>query len=310
MALVFYSSVPEDNPEDWSTELRRRLPNLDIRVWPDAGPLDDIDIALVFQAPPGMLSSFPNLGLVISLGAGVDHLLRLEDLPDVALARIVDDHLVETMREYVLLQVLRFHRLDHHYREQQRNKTWKPYLPRMAKQRRVGVMGLGALGAASAQTLAMNGFDVYGWSRSQKSIDNINCYAGNKELISFLRSAEILVCLLALTPETTGIINRQTLSLLPAQACLINGGRGGHVVEEDLLAALDTGHIAAAALDVFRTEPLPGDNPFWEHPRVFLTPHAATGTNAQSGAEHVAENIRRYYAGEQLVNTVDRTKGY
>lgn len=308
MVLLFHSEV--DDPSEWSAELKKLLPSLEVRVYPEIGEAADIDIALVWKLPSGVLKSLPNLRLMISLGAGTDHLLSQPDLPDVPIVRLVDAHMSAAMTEYVLLQVLRFHRDDPLYQEQQRNVEWGAYLPTIGPQRRVGIMGLGTLGTVAAETLRVTGFRVSGWSRRPKEVDEIECYAGDSELDAFLERTDILVCLLALVPATSGILNGRTFAKLPRGSYVINCARGEHLVEEDLLAALDSGHIAGAALDVFRVEPLPGDHPFWRHPKVFVTPHAATCTNANSAARYVADIIRRHYEGRPLLNLVDCDQGY
>ena len=309
MALLFHSEV--DDPAEWREELARLVPSLDLRIWPDIGNPEDIDLALVWRAPPGVLASLANLKLILSLGVGADHVLEQEDVsPDIPVVRLVDEHCAASMTEFVLLNVLRFHRRDPVYVEQQRNRVWRAYPTRTAPQCRVGIMGLGSLGIPAAKALQGLGFCVAGWSRRPRGIEGIACSWGDEGLEPFLGRSDILVCLLALTPATQGILCARTFEAMPRGAHVINCARGGHLVEEDLLAALESGRIAGAALDTTRAEPLPADHPFWDHPGIVLTPHAATGTNAPSAARHVAENIRRFHAGEPLLNVVDREAGY
>ena len=308
MAMVFHSLV--DDPMEWEQELHNQMPGLDYRVWPDAGNLDDIEIALVWKPPFGMLEELTNLKLILSLGAGVDHLLDYPGLPPVPIARLIDKYCSTAMTEYVLLQVMRFHRADHVFRTQQQRKEWTFHQPNIARDREIGIMGLGALGMEAAKTLVALGFNVRGWSRSRKTLEGVVSYCGNQELHEFLSATEILICMLALTPETNSILNSTTLSLLPRGASVVNVGRGDHLVEDDLVELLNSGHISAAALDCFRREPLDESSPFWNHPNVFITPHAATGTYAPSAAKHVVENIRRFYDGEPLLNQLDMSKGY
>lgn len=309
MALLFHSD--DDDPEEWREELSRLVPSLDVRVWPDVGNPEDIDLALVWRAPPGVLASLANLKLILSLGVGADHILEQTDIsPEIPVVRLVDAHCAAAMTEFVLLNVLRFHRRDPVYAEQQRQRVWKAYPTRTAPECRVGIMGLGSLGIPAAKALQGLGFPVAGWSRSPRSVEGIDCSWGDDGLEAFLGRSDMLVCLLALTPATQGILCARTFEAMPRGTYVINAARGGHLVEEDLLAALESGRIAGAALDTARTEPLPADHPFWDHPGIVLTPHAATGTNAPSAARHVAENIRRFYAGEPLLNTVDRRAGY
>ena len=171
-------------------------------------------------------------------------------------------------------------------------------------------MGLGSLGGAAAQMLALVGFEVRGWSQHRKDIEGVQSFCGPNELDEFLSGCEILVCLLALTDETKSILNAKTMAKLPPGACVINAARGDHLVEEDLITMLDSGHLGGAALDCFPNEPLKETSPLWSHPNIFLTPHSATGTHAPAAARHVAENIRRFYASEPLLNELDKTVGY
>jgi glyoxylate/hydroxypyruvate reductase A len=214
------------------------------------------------------------------------------------------------MSEYVVLQVLRLHRRDLVYRDQQQAGVWCELDQRNAAERRVGILGLGELGRDAAKKLKELGFDVAGWSRSDKSIPGVEGFAGATGLPRLLGRSEILVCLLPLTRETEGILNAGTLALLPKGAALVNAARGAHLVEEDLLAALASGQISAAVLDVFREEPLSADHPFWHHPRVVVTPHVAAFTNPTTAAPIIIDNIRRFEAGRPLLNRIDPARGY
>jgi glyoxylate/hydroxypyruvate reductase A len=196
------------------------------------------------------------------------------------------------------------------YRAQQEKREWRQLSQKLARERRVGVLGLGVLGADAARVLRELRFDVAGWSRSPKELEGITCFHGSAGLAEFLARTEILVCLLPLTPETTGILNWETLAALPRGACVINAARGGHVDEADLLAELDSGHIAGASLDVFAQEPLDTEHPFWSHPRVIVTPHVASVTHARTAADHIAAQISRFEAGLPLEDVVDRRRGY
>jgi glyoxylate/hydroxypyruvate reductase A len=206
--------------------------------------------------------------------------------------------------------VLDSHRDAAAYRAQQARAVWQPRPGCLARDRRVGVLGLGVLGAAAARALAALHFDVAGWSRSPKAIPGVACYNGPAGLPALLGRSEILVCLLPLTPETEGILGAATFDALPRGAQIINAARGGHLVEADLLAALDDGRLGGAVLDVFATEPLPPDHPFWHHPTITVTPHVAGMTRAHSAATAIAANIRRIAAGQPPAPLVDRTRGY
>jgi glyoxylate/hydroxypyruvate reductase A len=309
MALVFYSD--SDRFEPWRDALTAAIPDLEVRNWDRAGDPAEIDFALVWLPPQGALRRFPNLKAILNLGAGVDALLKDPTLPQgVPIVRMVDDDLAKCMAEYVLLHVLRYHRDQPLLDAQQRRKEWRIVASPAACHRRVGVMGLGAMGGEAARHLLAVGFDVASWTRGPRPMPGIQGFHGADGLGPFLARTEILVCLLPLTRETQNILDRGLLSRLPRGACLINAGRGGHQVEADILQALDAGQLAGATLDVFRTEPLPADSPFWTHPKVTVTPHNASITNPASAVRHVVESIRRARAGEPLVNVVDPEVGY
>ncbi|HUC70107.1 MAG TPA: glyoxylate/hydroxypyruvate reductase A [Stellaceae bacterium] len=309
MALLFRSSV--DSAVRWQGELARLGSELDIRIWPEIGDAAEIEYALVWRPEPGLLASLPNLRLILSLGAGVDHILCDPQLPrDVPIVRLVDPYLTDAMSEYVVLQVLRLHRQDLDYRAQQQAGIWRELPQKNAGERPVGILGFGEIGQDAARKLAALGFPVVGWSRAEKTIARFRAHAGAGGLAKLLAGSEIVVCLLPLTPETEGILCASTFAALPRGAGLVNAGRGGHLVEADLIPALDSGQLAAAALDVFRDEPLPPGHPFWRHPRILVTPHIAGITNPTTAAAIVLDNIRRFEEGRPLLNEVDRTQGY
>lgn len=309
MALLFISHV--DSPADWTRAFNKLMPGLEVRAWPNVGRPEDIEVALVWRPPRESLMALPKLKLIASLGAGVDHLLRDTLLPKgVPVTRFVDDDLTAMMTEYAVLHVLACHRRLPEYLDLQKQGVWRELPQPLARERKVGVMGLGVLGAAAARKLAEFGFDVAGFSRSLKTLPGIKTFAGRDGLAPFLARSEILVCLVPLTPETEGILNRQTLGQLPKGAALINLGRGAHLVEADLAALLESGHLSAAILDVFRKEPLPLESPFWKHPRVIVTPHVASITNPESGARKVVENLTRIRSGQPPIDQVDPKVGY
>ncbi|MCG5239213.1 2-hydroxyacid dehydrogenase [Azospirillum doebereinerae] len=308
MTLLFCSA--SDNAEVWRSEIAKRLPDLEIRVWPDIGDPADIRMALVWKPPAGMLAGLPNVSLIVSLGAGVEPLLEDPTLPDVPLVRMVSDGLTVDMAGYVALQVLRWHRLVQEYADLQAATRWEPMDHKPASAVTVGILGLGELGAASARTLRTMDYRVLGWSRSPKNLDGVESFSGADGLAAMLGRTEILVCLLPLTGETHGILNAELFAALPAGAVVVNAARGRHLVEEDLLAALDSGRLRGASLDVFVTEPLPPDHPFWRHPKIVITPHVAAITHPSLSAEQVAEAVRAFRAGRPLPNLVDRKRGY
>ena len=308
MVLLYHSG---DDSERWRIAFRECAPGLELRVWPDIGEAADITAALVFDPPPGVLASLQNLKLIVSKGFGVDHLFKDPALPrQVPIVRLVDPSAVSQMTQYVVLATLRYHRRMDEIEDAWRRGEWRRVPPPDTGTTVVGVLGLGVLGREAAETLASLGFSVRGWSRTEKDIPGITCFHGAAGLGPFLGECRIVICLLALTPETEGILNTETFAGLPAGAFVINAGRGGHLIEEDLIAALDSGHLGGATLDVFRSEPLASGHPFWGHPKVRITPHIAADGIARTAAPIVAENIRRADAGEPLLNQVDPARGY
>lgn len=310
MTLIFYSQ--SDRWDEWAGHLRREIPEIPLRHWDESGDDAAVRYALVWNPPRGALRRrFPNLEYIFSLGAGVDALLDDPDLPPgVPVVRMVEEALVIGMTEYVTLHVLRLHRRQQDFEAQQRDKVWRQIATPLAPDRGVGIMGFGMLGADAARALAALRFDVAAWSRTPKAASGIETYHGASGLDAFLARSEILVVLLPLTDATRGILNARLFDRLPAGAALINAGRGGLQVEADILAALDSGRLDAAVLDVFALEPLPSDSPLWSHPKVTVTPHNAALTGAASGAREVARNLRRVLSGEQPLNVVDPTAGY
>jgi glyoxylate/hydroxypyruvate reductase A len=307
--LLFRSSSPYATR--WKAELERHVPDLDFRVYPEIGDPAEIAMALVWKPPHGVLAALPNLRLIASLGAGVDHILEDPSVPRrVPLMRLVDPHMVGAMSEYVLAQVLRLHRQDLTYLNQQRDIVWKELRQPNAGERRVGVLGLGQFGADAARKLGALGFDVAGWSRSAKAIDGIACFHGDAGFAPFLARSEIVICLLPLTAATENILNARSFALMPRGAMIVNVGRGGHLAEDDLIPALDSGQLGGAVLDVFRSEPLPEGHPFWRHPRILMTPHVAAATNPPTAAIIVADNIRRLREGKPLLHLVDPALQY
>jgi glyoxylate/hydroxypyruvate reductase A len=308
---VLLSTKPE-TMQEWKRALLAVDPTLEIRLFPDAGNPADIEAAVVWTAHDMMdLRRYPNLRLIVSMGAGVDHLFRPPGPPPgVPVARLVDARLTQGMTEWVLLNVLRFHRQDLEYRDQQARKLWRELPAPDTSARRVGILGLGELGSAAARALSALGFPVMGWSRRPKTLAGVATFHGPDGLMAMARRADMLVCLLPLTPETRGVINARLLGAMKPGGYLLNAGRGGHMVAADVLAALDSGQLAGAALDVFEPEPLPPDSPFWSHPRVILTPHVASITIPASAAPQVVENIHRAREGRPLIHLVDLAAGY
>jgi glyoxylate/hydroxypyruvate reductase len=295
----------------WKKVLEAALGPIDFRTLDTIGNTDAIEIALAWKPPRGLLASFRNLKLIVSLGMGVDHLLADDTLPaSVPIVRIMDDGLIGQMSEYAIYWALRHHRDIDKYAELQRARQWKPLDFVDTLHRRVGVMGLGSIGQDTARKFAMLGFPTAGWSRTKKDLAGIETFNGRDGLAEFLARSDILIDVLPLTRDTQGLLDATAFAQLPKGAYFINMARGGHVVDEALLAALDSGHLAGAALDVFNQEPLPADHPYWTHPRVQVTPHIAGATNPRTASPGIIENIKRLRAGQPLINTVDPRTGY
>ena len=281
------------------------------RVWPDTGPKEAIRYALVWRQPPGSLAHLPNLKAILVLGAGVNSALSDPELPaDVPVVRLVDGGLPGPMAEYALYAVLHFQRRMADYFEQQRSAIWRPRKELLARQWPVGVMGLGVIGATVAQRIAVQGYPVAGWSRGGKSVKGVEVFAGAAGFEPFLASTKVLVNVLPLTPQTRGILCAETFAAMPRGSYVVNIGRGGHVIDADLIAALDSGQLTGAMLDVFEQEPLPATHLFWRHPKVIVTPHVAAPTIASEAEAQVVENIKRLECCEPPLGVIDRIKGY
>ena len=304
-----YKADPERGAE-WARLFAERAPELPFRLWPDIGDPADVRYLAAWEPPDDLAQRFPNLDILFSVGAGVDQFDVSRLPPDLPVVRMVEPGIVDGMVEYVTLATLALHRDLIDYIARQRARVWEPIRLRSAAGRRVGVLGLGMLGSAVLEKLRGFGFDCAGWSRSPRALDGVRCFAGAGALPDFLARTDILICLLPLTDMTRGILNRELFARLPKGAALVNAGRGGHLVEADLITALDSGHLSAAVLDVAEAEPPVPDHPFWTHPRILLTPHVASMTQPDTAVSVVLDNIRRHQSGEPLRGLVDRARGY
>ena len=308
--------VPANNNKHidmWTAPLAEMAPDLIVKVhgrdeYDPAG----IDYALTFRPPPGLLATFPNLRVVFSLGAGVEAFLADPDYPrHVPLTRFVDHTLSRDMAHYSVLHVLIHYRRQRHFDALQREHKWRQnYMTRPPQDVRIGVLGLGEIGTVIAERLRDLDFTMAGWSRTRKDVRGVESFAGRDQLQAFLARSDILICVLPLTPETRHILNKDTFAMLPKDAYVINIARGSHLNEADLIAALDSGHLSGAALDVFETEPLPPDSPLWDHPKITLSPHIAAISDPHAMAKVAVDGIADYEAGRPLKNVVDFAKGY
>jgi glyoxylate/hydroxypyruvate reductase A len=294
----------------WIDALRQALPEAQIDRWPTASA-PDADYAVVWKPPPELVRGLERVKAIFNLGAGVDSMPDLAALPrSVPLIRLDDAGMAEQMVEYVGHAVLRRYRELDGYVDQQREALWRARARLSKRAFVIGILGAGVLGTAVASALARLGFPLRVWSRTRKSIAGVASFAGSQELDAFLSATRVLVCLLPLTRETANLLDRTHLSRLPRGAYVVNVARGALVVDADLLALLDDGHLAGAMLDVFRDEPLPPEHRFWHHPRVVLTPHVSAVTLVDESVAQIAGKIRRLEAGLPISGVVDREHGY
>ncbi len=294
----------------WKRMFEAEAPDMALAIWPDTGDTSDVRYLVAWLPPEDLASRFPSLEILFSSGAGIDQ-LELDKVPcGVRIVRMVDPDLTASMVEYAVFGVLALHRDIPAYLADQRSGLWEPRQVRRAADRSVGIMGLGILGSALAEALRGFGFRLRGWSASRKAFAGMSTFVGDRELDEFLSACDILVCLLPLTRDTSGILRASTFAALPRGARILNVGRGGHLVEADLLAALETGQIGCAVLDVLGREPPLPDDPLLRHPHVIVTPHIASITHPEPSARRVIEQIRRHRAGHALADEVDRERGY
>lgn len=304
---VIYCSADQDQ-DRWLPELRSALPDAEVLAWTPGAPL--ADYAVVWKPPQQMLDEQIRLKAIFNTGAGVDALMHLRLPEGVPLVRVNDAGMAVQMAEYVCHAVSRhFREFDGYEADMQRGK-WSFRKPRARADYPVGVLGLGVLGERVARAVAQFDFPVNGWSRTPKEIPGVRCYHGNDQLDAFLAATRMVVCLLPLTSETRDILDARRLALLQPQGYVINVARGAHVVDDDLLAALDSGHLAGATLDVFRTEPLPAHHPFWNHPKIVLTPHTSARTLRSESVAQIVGKMRAIESGQNVAGRVDAARGY
>lgn len=295
----------------WKKVLEAGLGPIDFRRLDALGDKADIEVALAWKPAAGLLASFPNLKLIVSLGMGVDHLLSDDKLPAaVPITRIMDDGLIGQMSEYALYWALRHHRDIDKYAASQRARQWKVEDFVDTIHRRIGILGLGTIGQDTAKKFAALGFPTAGWSRTAKDLPGIKTFYGADGFKRLLAESDILVNVLPLTRDTRGILDAKAFAALPKGAYFINMARGGHVVDDALLAALNSNHLGGAVLDVFNQEPLPPDHAYWTHPKVHVTPHIAGATNPRTASPGVIENIKRLRSGGELMHRIDPKMGY
>jgi glyoxylate/hydroxypyruvate reductase len=306
MRITFCCS--DSKPEPWLAGLRAALPQADVSLWHSGAP--QADYAVVWAPPQQFFDEQPALKAAFNTGAGVDALLKLKLPAQTQIVRLDDAGMSVQMAEYVCHAVIRHYRELDGYEADTRAGKWSFRKPRSRADFPVGVLGLGVLGQRVARALAVFDFTVHGWSNSARQVDGIHCWHGAAQLDDFLRQCKLLVCLLPLTPQTDGVLNRHTLGLLQAGGYVINVARGAHVVDADLLALLDSGHLAGATLDVFRQEPLPAEHAFWKHPKITVTPHTSARTLRDESIAQIAAKIIAVHHGHSVAGVVDTIKGY
>ena len=302
---------PNKDPKPWYLALKDIDSTLDIQIWPTEIDKEKVSFALCWNQPVGLFNNYSNLQCICSMGAGIDHLLKDPLMPkDLPVIRLVDPSMAQDMADYVTTTVMYFQQNLDLYRDHQNQEMWLPQPTISIDETTVGIMGLGKLGKHTAKHLAKIGFSVNGWSRSEKNIGRVKTYFGSDQLHDFTRDLDILVCLLPLTEETKGILNLTLFKALPNNACIINVARGDHLVEGDLLIALEGGILRGACIDVFSSEPLALDHPFWKNQKILITPHCSSVTDPVSVAPQIVKNYRLMQAGKPLNHQINVERGY
>ncbi|MGB5700071.1 2-hydroxyacid dehydrogenase [Muriicola sp.] len=309
MAIVL---IRQDGKLDlWKNAFLGQYPDLPVFHYEEPHSTEEVTMAIVWKHPEGSLTHYPNLQCIASFGAGVDFIFEDNTRPkNVTITRVIDPALAADMSEYVLGVILMYLKNLDTYRQDQANKSWRPKAYTRIADHTIGIMGAGTLGITLANSLLPLGFKVVGWSREAKEVENFKIYHGQGGKTNFLRQSTILVCLLPLTDATKEILDKETLSQLPKGAYLINVARGGHLAENQLIPLIDSGHLSGACLDVFQQEPLEEGHPFWDHPKIKITPHVASVSDPASVVHQLVENYYRLEKKVPLVNTVDPSRGY
>jgi len=309
MSLLILS--PTRETDSWVQAIAEVDAGIPVYIYPEKVDSKEIEFVLAWNHPYGSFKNYPNLKCISSMGAGVDYLLKDPALPEnVSLTRVVDPELSKTMFEFILAMLLNQMRGLTRFKRYQMTAEWKPKRYQRIEDVRVGIMGLGEIGSYVAERLINLGFKVSGWAQSEKPNSKEEVFIGMEQLKSFMSSCDFLVCLLPSTPNTQGLLNKETLQFLPKGAKLINVARGDILIDQDLIDLMDSGHLEAASLDVFRQEPLPAKHPFWKHPKIDITPHVASLTNPKTVAPQIVENYWRMKKGKPLLHEVFREKGY
>ena len=305
---IYYTAGPI---QPWVDAFAHQYPHIKVVDWQHIRYPEEVRYAIVWQPTSEFLQRFPNLQAILNLGAGVDGILGHPQLPaSLQVIRLKDAGMAEQMNQYFAYHIMHFHRSMDTYQRQQTQQQWLPHPATPASNFRVGILGLGQLGKSVANCLVSLGYDVSGWSRSDKDIDNIQCYSGDEQLHEFVGQLDALCCLLPLTDSTRNMLDRDTLQKLPKGAVLINAARGEHLIEDDLLALLNNGHLRGAVLDTVRHEPLSPDSPLWQQPGLMITPHCAAQSWIEPSVRQIGQNINALLAGTEPPGLVERSRGY
>ncbi len=307
VAIIFQNK----DPEPWQKALKKRLPNTSIEIYPHIEDKKAIDFAICWKPQKNVLAQFPNIKTIQSVGASIEHITNTQIIDEsTTITRIVDEQLSNDMYEFLLTIIMAELKNTKSYATQQRQKKWEQQPYKSIHSTTISILGLGKIGGFVAEEFAQIGFKVNGWSNSEKNISKVKSYYGENQFGAFLESSDFLINLLPLTDQTKGILNMTTFEKMPNHAFLINVGRGEHLVEDDLIEALNHSKLSGAFLDVFREEPLPQSHPFWNHDNIQITPHVASLTNVETAAEQVVENYNRFLQNKPLLNIISLKKGY
>ena len=310
MALLLFNSL-RGNKGDWAVFLNQHFPKLEIREWPHIGNPEQIEYLIIGRPTLQELPDLPNLKLMLTMLAGVEGIYNNPSCPKgIPLVKGEPENGDPSLTEYGITHVLRHHRNLPTYLEYQRQHRWEAIKQKLPSEQRVGLLGYGTMSKPIANELIRMNFDVAAWTRTPKTNTDIKIFSGREELEVFLNRTDIAVCLLPFTSETKGILNLKTFNKMPRGSSIINLGRGGHIINSDLITALDSGQLSAATLDVTEPEPLPKNSPLWDHPSITILPHIARRPPVAQIAPVFIENIRRFEAGEPLLQLTDRTRGY
>lgn len=299
------------DPKPWEKALKEKLPNTTIEIYPNVKNKEVVDFLICWKPKKNVLEQFPKVKIIQSIGASIEHITNTQTInKDSIITRIVDEQLSNDMWEFLLSIVLSELKNAKTYLTQKKQKTWKQHHYKSINTTTVSILGLGKIGGFVAEKFAQIGFNVKGWSNSKKQIPNVDSYNGKNKFDMFLDNSDFLINLLPLTHKTNGILNKNTFQKLPKESFIINVGRGEHLIDVDLINTLDTSMLSGAFLDVFINEPLPKEHPFWNHPKIQITPHVASLTNVTTAIDQIIENYNRFLKNEELINVVSLKKGY